>query len=144
MLFTPITTQEDFDAAVRSAIEENTRELEKKYEGYMSPDDVSALNKKIAAHEKSISELTAKNQKYERNSMRTRIAHEKGIPYELADRLAGDTEDDMRADAEKLSAFIAKEQDKREPLPAPKYSGESHAENVMEAGLSAMLSDLSN
>lgn len=144
MSFTPITTQENFDAAVRSALEKHTQEIEKKYEGYMSPDDVSKLNKKISAHETSIAELTAKNQTYERNSMRIKIAHEKGIPYELAERLSGDTEDEMRADAEKLSSFIMREQDKKDPLPAPPYSGGNHAENVMEAGLSAMLSDLSN
>ena len=57
MSFTPITTQEDFDAAVRSALEKHTQEIEKKYEGYMSPDDVSKLNKKISAHETSIAEL---------------------------------------------------------------------------------------
>lgn len=44
--FKPIETQEAFDAAIRSRLERNTRtvteEVTKKYEGYLSPDEVAA------------------------------------------------------------------------------------------------------
>lgn len=39
MSFTPINTQEEFD----DAIKERLAREKKKYEGYMSPDDVQAL-----------------------------------------------------------------------------------------------------
>ena len=123
MAFEPIETQEAFDAAIKSRIERNTKtvteEVTKKYEGYISPEDVSKqtadLNKqiedltaKLGERDSSIADLTAKNKAYETASVKTRIAREYNIPYELADRLSGETEDDIKKDAEKLSAFVGR------------------------------------
>lgn len=123
MAFEPIETQEAFDAAIKSRIERNTKsvtdEVTKKYEGYISPEDASRqtaeLNKqikdltaKLGERDSSIADLTAKNKAYETASVKTRIAREFNIPYELADRLSGETEDDIKKDAEKLSAFVGK------------------------------------
>ena len=123
MAFEPIETQEAFDAAIKSRIDRNTKsvtdEVTKKYEGYISPEDASKqtaeLNKeikdltaKLGERDSSIADLTAKNKAYETASVKTRIAREYNIPYELADRLSGDTEDDIKKDAEKLSAFVGR------------------------------------
>ena len=123
MAFEPIETQEAFDAAIKSRIERNTKsvtdEVTKKYEGYISPEDASKLtaelNKqikdltaKLGERDSSIADLTAKNKAYETASVKTRVAREYNIPYELADRLSGDTEDDIKKDAEKLAAFVGK------------------------------------
>ncbi|MBS7398210.1 MAG: DUF4355 domain-containing protein [Ruminiclostridium sp.] len=123
MAFEPIETQEAFDAAIKSRIERNTKsvtdEVTKKYEGYISPEDASKqtaeLNKqikdltaKLGERDSSIADLTAKNKAYETASVKTRIAREFNIPYELADRLSGETEDDIKKDAEKLSAFVGR------------------------------------
>ena len=123
MAFEPIETQEAFDAAIKGRIERNTKtvteEVTKKYEGYISPEDVSKqtaeLNKqikdltaKLGERDSSIADLTAKNKAYETASVKTRIAREFNIPYELADRLSGETEDDIKKDAEKLSAFVGR------------------------------------
>ena len=123
MAFEPIETQEAFDAAIKSRIDRNTKsvtdEVTKKYEGYISPEDASKqtaeLNKqikdltaKLGERDSSIANLTAKNKAYETASVKTRIAREYNIPYELADRLSGDTEDDIKKDAEKLSAFVGR------------------------------------
>ena len=123
MAFEPIETQEAFDAAIKSRIDRNTKsvtdEVTKKYEGYISPEDVSKqtaeLNKqikdltaKLGERDSSIADLTAKNKAYETASVKTRVAREYNIPYELADRLSGDTEDDIKKDAEKLSAFVGR------------------------------------
>ena len=123
MAFEPIETQEAFDAAIKSRIERNTKtvteEVTKKYEGYISPEDASKqtaeLNKqikdltaKLGERDSSIADLTAKNKAYETASVKTRVAREYNIPYELADRLSGDTEDDIKKDAEKLSAFVGR------------------------------------
>ena len=123
MAFEPIETQEAFDAAIKSRIERNTKsvtdEVTKKYEGYISPEDASKqtaeLNKqikdltaKLGERDSSIADLTAKNKAYETASVKTRIAREYNIPYELADRLSGETEDDIKKDAEKLSAFVGR------------------------------------
>lgn len=123
MAFEPIETQEAFDAAIKSRIERNTKsvtdEVTKKYEEYISPEDASKqtaeLNKqikdltaKLGERDSSIADLTAKNKAYETASVKTRIAREYNIPYELADRLSGETEDDIKKDAEKLSAFVGR------------------------------------
>ena len=42
-------------------------------------------------------------------SVKTRIAHEFGIPYELASRLSGEDEDAIRKDAETLSQLIGQQ-----------------------------------
>ena len=123
MAFEPIETQEAFDAAIKSRIERNTKsvtdEVTKKYEGYISPEDVSkqtaelnkqieSLTAKLGERDSSIADLTAKNKAYETASVKTRIAREYNIPYELADRLSGETEDDIKKDAEKLAAFVGR------------------------------------
>lgn len=123
MAFEPIETQEAFDAAIKSRIDRNTKsvtdEVTKKFEGYISPEDASkqtaelnkqieSLTAKLGERDSSIADLTAKNKAYETASVKTRIAREYNIPYELADRLSGDTEDDIKKDAEKLSAFVGR------------------------------------
>ncbi len=111
-------TQEDFDAAIKARLDRNTKtvtdEVKKSYEGYISPEDakklteqVEALTKQLAERDGSIADLTAKNKAYETASVKARIAHEKGLPYELAERLSGETEQDIAADADKLAQFVS-------------------------------------
>ena len=45
-------------------------------------------------------------QKYEADSVKTRIARECGLSVELANRLSGDTEEDIKQDAEALKAVV--------------------------------------
>ncbi|MDR1206701.1 MAG: DUF4355 domain-containing protein [Peptococcaceae bacterium] len=51
--------------------------------------------------------LEAEKKDKETEALRLKIAAEKGIRLELADRLRGDTEEEIRADAEAMSAFFA-------------------------------------
>lgn len=120
MEFTPITTQEAFDEAIKARIDRNTKtvtaEVTKKYEGFISPEDYTAktadfskqietLTAQVKDNDKTIADLTAKNKAYETASVKTRIASEFGIPAELAGRLNGETEEDIRKDAEIMSKF---------------------------------------
>lgn len=57
---------------------------------------------------KQISDLTSKVAGYETANLRTRIALQNGLPYDLADRLVGEDEESIKADAERLSSFVAK------------------------------------
>ena len=59
---------------------------------------------------KQISDLTSKVAGYETANLRTRIALQNGLPYDLADRLVGEDEESIKADAERLSSFVAKKQ----------------------------------
>lgn len=131
--FKPIETQEAFDAAIKSRLERNTRtvteEVTKKYEGYLSPDEVATakeeqagkiteLQEEIAGYKATISDLQAENKKHVNSTVKLRIAHEVGIPYELAEKISGETEEEIRADAENLAKYTSRGK------PAPKYSSE--------------------
>lgn len=121
--FTPINTQEEFDNMVKDRLARTTKtvteEVTKNFEGYVSPEElgkktadytkqIDALNVKVKDYDTSIADLTAKNKAYEQNSVKMKIAHEVGIPYELAGKLSGSTEDEIKEDAQTLSKFISK------------------------------------
>ncbi len=56
-------------------------------------------------------QLTEKDnliKEYELKNLKYRIANENGIPLELASKLTGETEEDLKKDAETLSSFIRK------------------------------------
>lgn len=128
--FTPITTQEQFDAKMKDRIERERSSLTKKYEGYTSPDDLAKIKKdynaqistlskdaetnakKYADYDKQLADRDSKIKGYETASVKTRIAHEAGLPYEMASRLSGDTEDAIRKDAEALVKLIGKNKPK--------------------------------
>lgn len=115
--FKAIETQEAFDAAIKARLERNTRsvteEVTKKFEGYISPDDakkstdrITALEKELADGKATIADLTAKNSAYEISSIKMKIAREAGLPAELAERLNGSTEEELKKDAEALAALV--------------------------------------
>ena len=92
MAFEPIMTQEALDAIISDRLK---REREKTAEKYADYDAVKAkvgeyekqlngLNKQLETlgeKEKEIESLKAANQKYETDSVKTRLAHEAGLPY---------------------------------------------------------------
>ena len=150
--FKAIETQEELDAIIKARLDRNTKavtdEVKKSYDGYLSPDDakklteqVEALTKQLAERDGSIADLTAKNKAYETASVKARIAHEKGLPYELAERLSGETEKDIAADAEKLAQFVGS-QKPAAPLYSPQGAGTAAASGT-DAALMAMLGELS-
>lgn len=156
--FKAIETQEEFDAAIKARLDRNTKtvtdEVKKGYEGYLSPDEVkkltaqteglrqqvNTLTAQLTEKDTAITDLTAKNKAYETASVKARIAHEKGLPYELAERLSGETEQDIAADAEKLVQFVGS-QKPAAPLYAPQ--GGTGAASGTDAALMAMLGELS-
>lgn len=137
MSFEPIETQEQLDKIIKDRLERSEKKWQEKYTGYLSPDDVagkvSDYERQIAEYGKSLDDASAKAKadaeiiaglqadikKYETASVKSRIAHEVGIPYELANKLSGETEEDIRKDAESLKPFITQKQ------PAPLRDPES-------------------
>lgn len=127
-LETPITTQEQLDAILtektNNAVQARLSREAKKYESYTSPDDLKALqekydkqiaelngalteaNEKASKYDADIAERDAKIKGYETASVKTRIAHEAGLPYELHSRLTGETEEEIRKDAENLAKLM--------------------------------------
>lgn len=123
MEFKTIETQEELDKIVQKrlakeqakhekAVEAAKEEYESKlaeYEAKVAELEKSAGDAQSGKdeYEKKISELETKIKGYETDSVKTKVALEMGIPYELAGKLSGDSEDDIRKDAETLSKFVS-------------------------------------
>ena len=145
--FKVIDTQEAFDSAIKSRLERNTKtvteEVTKKFEGWLSPEDVtkqiSGLSEKIKDNEQIIADLTAKNKAYENSSAKMRIAFETGLPFELSEKLSGETEEEIRADAEKLAGYVNSGK-----KPSPKFSSELPPNDSQKTALLSMLRKLNN
>lgn len=115
--FKPIETQEELDNIIKDRLAREREASNKRYEGYISPDDhkkalaesAKAFDDLKKAHEsdgKTIEDLTAKLKTHETASLKSRIAHEVGLGYEWIDRIGGDDEKTIRADAESLKKLV--------------------------------------
>ena len=84
-----------------------TTKLEEKESKITSlTDELETAKAAKTANEAKIADLTAKVQKYEADSVKTRIARECGLSVELANRLSGDTEEEIKKDAEALKSVV--------------------------------------
>lgn len=135
-IFEPITSQEKLDEIVSSAVEE----AKKQYEGWLSPDAAAALTKERDDGKAEIADLTEKNKVSELKVMKMQIANEKGIPFELAERLSGDTMEEISKDADVLAKYFNTPKVK----PTPKYSGEGPFTDPKNAAQLQMLRELKN
>lgn len=154
--FKVIETQEEFDKAIQSRLKQKDRELADKYKDYLSPDDVTALkvdfdkqlqdaNKlvketqdKLSTFDETVSNLTKRAEAAEKQVLKNRVAYENKLPIELSERLIGNTEEELKADAEKLSGII-------KPNNAPPlYTGTqtSQSGNTFEAGMAEVLASI--
>lgn len=148
--FTPITTQEDFDKAIGERLKREREMVKKEFAGYLSPEDekkkYEGYLSPAAEKEKYKGYLTpeeaAEKEKaikgYEANSVKMRIAHEVGIPYELADRLTGENEEALRKDAEGLIKIMGSQAHKVPPL----KSTEPPAADTKTAAFKSMLDNM--
>lgn len=154
--FKVIETQEEFDKAIQSRLKQKDRELADKYKDYLSPDDVTALkadfdkqlqdaNKlvketqdKLSTFDETVSNLTKRAEAAEKQVLKNRVAYENKLPIELSERLIGNTEEELKTDAEKLSGII-------KPNNAPPlYTGTqtSQSGNTLEAGMAEVLASI--
>ena len=119
-LETPITTQEQFDEAIKARLAKQS----KKFEGYTSPEDLAGIkadydkrlgeleaalkanNEKLAGYDKEIATRDERIKGFETGLLKLRIARENGLPYELHTRLTGETEEELTKDAKALAALV--------------------------------------
>lgn len=146
--FKVIETQEQFDALIGDRLAKNREkvmaELSEKYADYEAiKSEKDAMAEEIATLKQSLTDTTNKlNEsgtsidelkktvaKYESDSAKTRIAMSMGIPYEMADRLSGTTEEELIEDAKKMAMYF------QVPKVAPMASTEPQKEEdgVLEA-----------
>lgn len=159
--FTPITTQEELNSIIGERLKRERETIEKKYADYLTVKEkaekyeellkkdfegqVKTLQEKLAATEEkltkndaSVSELTARAEKAEAEVLKGRIAHEAGIPYELAGRLAGATEEELKKDAETMAKYVSGVR----TVPPLSTIGASSPQDASQAALSGLLSGL--
>lgn len=74
---------------------------------------VQELQGTLSANEEKLSnidDLQNQIKSYELKDLKTQIALKSNIPLDLVDRLSGETEEEISADADKLAAFVNKKQ----------------------------------
>ena len=129
MAFKPIETQEDLDIIIGERLKREREANEKKYAGFDEAkekaakydelkaknfeEQIAKLNEALKAErdkhsdtDKTIADLTARATSAEKRNLKAKVAHAMGLPYELAERLAGETEEELMADAKTLTGFV--------------------------------------
>lgn len=134
MPFNPINTQEEFDTAIRERLQ---REREKYADYEELKGQVTSLQGQVTALTGERDALNQKVKGYETNSVKMRIAQELGIPSAMAERLTGETEEDIRKDAQSMANIFKTVQG-----PAPLYDNNPPAANESDAALTEMLHSL--
>ena len=141
-------TQAEVDSIVSDRVKreqsKHTAELENlnskitAYERQLAdyPNQLKELNDKLTAQTKAFEESQAKIGQYELQSVKLRVAHEMGIPYELAGRLNGSNEDEIKRDAETIKGFVGA---KNIPL---RQVEDTRAESSKESALREMASKI--
>jgi hypothetical protein len=148
--FKPIETQEELDKIITNRLKRERESAEKRFDGWISPEDhqkrIEEANKAFddykKAHEndeQTISDLTAKNKAYETASLKSRIAHEVGLSYEWIERINGEDEQSIRADAESIKKLVGSGR-----TPVPTKSTESAVPDAHTLALKSVLSGIKN
>ncbi len=130
-----LMTQDEVNKLVGSekakAKERAEKDAAEKYAGF---DDYKSKAEKydsdIASKDGKIKDLEDKVRKYESDSVKTKIARAVGLPAEMADRLRGETEEEMKADAEGLAKFMTKKEVAPLGDPDPNGAGEGDAKRA--------------
>ena len=151
MEFTPIETQEQFDAMVKDRVERAKKSAAKEFETQLK--DLEQLKESVTAKETEIGTLKAKitdleaekktsGESYQSmqkelsavklSALKQRIAIDAGIPLEMADRLNGEDEESIKEDAEKVKGFWGAKH------VAPSFNNESAPTDPTEAGFREM------
>ena len=151
--FKPIETQEQFDTMIADRLKRERETITKKFSDYEMLKEkaenydsavadyegkLQAANNKISDNEKIVKDMESKIAEYETSSVKMRIAHEVGIPYELAGRLTGENEEALRKDAEGLIKIMGSQAHKVPPL----KSTEPPAADTKTAAFKSMLDNM--
>ena len=121
--FTPINTQEEFDARIAERLKSEKEALRANILSHIGDKDadIEGLNGQLTEKTSGLSALEEKVKGYERASVKNKVAREAGLPWELADRLTGETEEEIRKDAESLRKLVGA--NKTPPLKSTESGG---------------------
>ena len=151
MEFTPIETQEQFDAMVKERVERAKKSTAKEFETQLK--DLESIKEQLTSKDAELEALKAKITDFESEkkaneesyqgmqkelselklkALKTNVAIEAGLPADLADRLTGEDEETLKADAEKLASFVGSKK------VAPSFKTEEVPADPAEAGFREM------
>lgn len=151
--FTPINTQEELNTVIGERLKRERETVTKEFQSQITAKDGEIaglkktqedLNKKLEDANQKISGIPALEEKikgYERASVKSKVAREIGIPFELADRLTGETEEDIRKDAESMKKMIGAAQPQ---APLYNHDGNGGGGSSKDAALRGLLGELKN
>lgn len=123
MSFKVIETQEELDQIIEGRLARQKEALEKQFADYDQlktrneelekevgtlQTSINESNEKAKTFNTTISDLNAKIAGYETANLRTKIALKNGLPLDLADRLVGEDEESLNADAQRFAGFMTK------------------------------------
>lgn len=143
--FKPITTQEEFDNAIKERLAREkskysdydqlkSRVTELEEENVDLKSTIEANRQSKADADKQLEDMQKQISNYETASLRTRVALQYGLPYDLADRLQGTDEESFKADAERLAGYMKP----KESIP-PLKTNEPNLGDDKDAALKGML-----
>lgn len=127
MDFIPISSQEEFNQRVQE-LYGDVEDLQGK---------ITTLTGERDTHAATITQLQGQIKGHETTALKHKVAHELGIPFEMAPRLAGETEEDIRKDAQVVAKFITAPYEA-----APLYTRETGGASTTDAALEKMLNDM--
>lgn len=125
MTFKTIETQEELDKVIGDRLKREREKVESEYKGKLEElekkfnETKSLLDDKDSLAEESaskIKDLEGQVKGYEMADKKRNLALEFGLPYNLADRIQGESDEDMKKDAENLAKYFEKE----DPILPPK------------------------
>lgn len=125
--FIPINSEEDFAARV----------AERYGDVANLQQQITTLTGERDAHAATIAQQETQIKGFQMSALREKIAREKGLPHEMAARLSGETEKDIRSDADAVAAMI-----RTIKGPAPLAQTETPTEEGDRAALRNMLRNL--
>ena len=120
MEFTPINTQEEFDARVTELY-----------------GDVKGLQGQVTTLTTERDALQGKVKGYETTALKQKVAREKNIPLEFAARLSGETEAEIKADADAMAGNL-----RALKGAAPLFEPGGKDPDAKTTGMATMLSEL--
>ena len=155
MTFKPIETQEQFDELVKDRISRAKESARKELEaeiaelatlkeqmaeatktGAEKDATIEKLKADLEAQNKTAADLTGKIAGLEAEQRKVKIAREVGLPYEMASRLTGDTDEDLTKDAESIKALMGT------PKTAPRVGYEQEPADDRRSKIASMLQNM--
>lgn len=117
----PITTQEELNEVIKDRLAREKESAAKRYEGWVSPEDVEKLKEEHAKEVKALQDASAASEqtikdkdaaiaesaKYKTDLEKTRIALAAGLKIDYADRLRGENAEEWEKDAKLLAKDFA-------------------------------------